>query len=135
MQIPLTMVRMNCDGVTVEHLNDFNAKFDENMAAMMGDAHPSAQHNPTLPSFLVYISGAFRRSAFYFRKFPLALCAGADPENGKKSMMDMKDLPMEEGAEIKWARCEIKNALLAQITQSFTQSKKRRFAKTGSGQT
>jgi hypothetical protein len=79
------------------------------------DAHPSAQHNPTLPSFLVYISGAFRRSAFYFRKFPLALCAGADPENGKKSMMDMKDLPMEEGAEIKWARCEIKNALLAQI--------------------
>ena len=89
------------------------------------------QPNTTQPSFLVYISGAFRRSAFYFRKFPLALCAGADPENGKKSMMDMKDLPMEEGAEIKWARCEIKNALLAQ----FTQSKKRRFAKTGSGQT
>jgi hypothetical protein len=72
MQIPLTMVRMNCDGVTVEHLNDFNAKFDENMAAMMGDAHPSAQHNPTganlLSSFIFpelfaaprFISGSFR---------------------------------------------------------------------------
>ena len=74
------------------------------------------QPNTTQPSFLVYISGAFRRSAFYFWNFSLALCAGADPENGKKSMMDMKDLPMEEGAEIKWARCEIKNALLAQIS-------------------
>jgi hypothetical protein len=67
MQIPLTMVRMNCDGVTVEHLNDFNAKFDENMAAMMGDAHPSAQPK-LLSSFIFpelfaaprFISGSFR---------------------------------------------------------------------------